>query len=227
MECPHVVFIDGLPGSGKSMAASAIGCRFPGARVFLESASEHPLLVGVPDTMGAAFADIHEIHSTDSFAVAALEKLERFVANAEGHTPYVFESHPIQSTVRVLMQLGAPEATILGFWSALQNELDSALPQLVYLEESDPRQAITDIMRSRGPAWESYVVDAFSRCPWMTARGLSDMDGIRDMFAEYSALADRLVGAWRFPLLRLAARPASYQDRTDTMIAWLAGKDLR
>jgi hypothetical protein len=227
MERPHVVFIDGLPGSGKSTAAAAIGRRFPGACVFLESEPDHPLLVGVPDTMGAAFADIHAIHSAESFATAALEKLERFLANAAGHTRYVFESHPIQSTVRVLLQLDAAEATVLRFWSELQNRLDPALPQLVYLQETDPRQALTDIFRSRGPAWESYVVDAFSRCPWMQARGLSGVGGVRDMFAQYSALADRLVGAWRFPLLRLAARPASYQDRTDAMIAWLAGKDLR
>src|SRR5262245_43221040 len=202
MERLHVVFIDGLPGSGKSTAAAAIGCRLPGSRIFLESEPDHPLLVGVPDAMGAAFPDIHEIHSTESFATAALEKLERFLAHAEGHTRYVFESHPIQSTVRVLLQLDAPEATVSRFWSELQDKLDSARPQLVYLQESDPRQALADIVRNRGAAWESYVVDAFSRYPWMRARGLSGMDGIREMIAQYSALADRLVGAWRFPLLR-------------------------
>jgi hypothetical protein len=227
MESSRVAFIDGLPGSGKSTAAAAIGRRLPGAHVFLESEPDHPLLVGMPDTMGAAFADIHHVHSTESFATAALEKLERFLASAEGDMPYVFESHPIQSTVRVLLQLDASEATVLSFWSELQNKLDSTLPQFVYFQESDPRQALTDIIRSRGPAWESYVVDAFSRYPWMKARGLSGVDGILEMVAQYSALADRLVGSWRFPLLTLAARPASYQHRTDTMIAWLAGKELR
>jgi len=215
-----IVFIDGLPGSGKSMAAAAIGDRLP-SRVFLESERDHPLLVGSPDARGAAFADIHEIHSAETFAAAALGKLETFLARAEGGTPYVFESHPLQSTVRVLLQLDAPDAMLLKFWSNLQSGFGSAQPQLVYLQESDPRTAFTNIIRSRGPAWESYVVDAFNRYPWMKARGLSGVGGVLEMIAQYSALAERLVDSWRFPLLRLAARPESYQERTDAIIEWL------
>src|SRR5262245_57085201 len=224
MSGPRIVFIDGLPGSGKSTAAVAIGRQLPGSRVFLESDPVHPLLVGVPDARGAAFADIHEFHSAGSFATAALETLEGFLTSAEGRTSYVFESHPIQSTVRVLLQLDAPETTILEFWSELQDILASGEPQLVYFEESEPRQALTDIIRTRGPAWESYVVDAFNRYPWMKARGLAGIGGILEMIAQYSALMDRLVGSWRFPLLRLAARPQNYPERTDALIEWLASK---
>src|SRR5262249_16065531 len=65
---PHILFIDGLPGSGKSMAAEAVGGYLSNSRIFLESAPNHPLLVAAPDPMGAAFADIHKIHSGDSFA---------------------------------------------------------------------------------------------------------------------------------------------------------------
>jgi hypothetical protein len=73
---PQILFIDGLPGAGKSMAAKAVGGSFSDSRVFVESAPNHPLLVGTPDRMGAAFADIHEIHSADSFAAEALGRLE-------------------------------------------------------------------------------------------------------------------------------------------------------
>ena len=59
--------------------------------------------------MGAAFADIHEQHSADSFATAALGRLDAFLTRAESGVLYVFESHPIQSTVRVLFQIDAPE----------------------------------------------------------------------------------------------------------------------
>jgi hypothetical protein len=45
------------------------------------------------------------------------------------------------------------------------------------------------------------------------------------MIGQYSALTDRLVALWRFPVLRLAARPANYQERTDAMIEWLARKE--
>ena len=68
---PQILFIDGLPGSGKSTAAEAVGGSVSDSRVFVETAPNHPLLVGTPDQMGAAFAHIHEIHSANSFAAVA------------------------------------------------------------------------------------------------------------------------------------------------------------
>ena len=221
MASPKVLFIDGLPGSGKSTTAKDVGHDFPGSRVYLESAPHHPLLVGSPDDMGAAFANIHETHSVESFATAALDRLDAFLKTAEHGAPYVFESHPIQSTVRVLLQLDASESAIKEFWFNLQDRLSSVNPRLLYLRESDPRQALLEIIRKRGPAWETYIVEAFNQFPWMKSRGLSGIEGVGELFAQYSAAIDRLLATWRFPFLALPARPASYQERRMTLVGWL------
>ena len=134
----QILFIDGLPGSGKSMAAEAVGRHLPHSRIFLESAPDHPLLAATPDRMGAAFADIHKIHSWDSFAAAALWKLESFLETAGRDVLHVFESHPRQSTVRVLFQLDAPQTSILQFWSDLQDRLAFLQPRLTR-GGTDPR----------------------------------------------------------------------------------------
>src|SRR5579859_429997 len=160
---PHVLFIDGLPGSGKSTAAEAVGGCLPNSRVFAETAPNHPLLVAVPDRMGAAFVDIHEMHSVDSFAAAALGKLDAFLESAGCDGLYVFESHPIQSTVRVLFQLDAPLATMLQLWSDLQHRLACVQPRLIYFQESNPLQAIKQIARKRGPTWENYVIETLKQ----------------------------------------------------------------
>jgi hypothetical protein len=217
---PRVLFIDGLPGSGKSTAAKAVGGCLRNSRVFAETASNHPLLVGSPDKMGAAFADIHEAHSADSFAAAALGRLESFVESAESDVLYVFESHPIQSTVRVLFQLDASEPAILQFWSDLQDRLTSVQPRLIYFGESDPQHAFTQTSQTRGAVWTSYLVEAFEKAPWMQARGLSGVEGAGRMFMAYADLVDRLAGLWRFPILKLPARPENYQARTDALTAW-------
>lgn len=216
----QILFIDGLPGSGKSTAAEAVGRSVPGSQVFIETDPQHPLLVGTPDQMGAAFAGIQEIHSADSFAEAALERLVAFLKGAEHDALYVFESHPIQSTVRVLFQLNAPERTTLQFWSDLQGRLSVAQPRLIYFGESDPLQALKEINRKRGPAWESYLVAAFEQSPWMKARALSGIEGAYQMFVAYADLVDQLAGLWRFPLLKLPARPESYEARTDALTRW-------
>jgi hypothetical protein len=217
---PQILFIDGLPGSGKSTAAEAVGRCLRDSRVFAETAADHPLLVAAPDPMGAAFADIHETHSADSFAAAALGRLESFLASAGSDVLYVFESHPIQSTVRVLFQLNAPETAILHFWSDLQDRLASMQPRLIYFRESDPLQAFGGIAQMRGPVWTSYLVEAFEKTPWMRARALSGVEGGGQMFVAYAELVEQLADLWRFPMLKLAARPESYQARTDTLTRW-------
>jgi hypothetical protein len=107
------------------------------------------LLAAIPDPMGAAFADIHKIHSWDLLAAAALGKMESLLKTARCDVLYVFESHPIQSTVRVLFQLDAPQTSILQFWSDLQDRLAFVQPRLIYFQENTPVQAMKDIARKR------------------------------------------------------------------------------
>ena len=218
---PQILFIDGLPGSGKSTAAEAVGGYVSDSRVFVETAPDHPLLVGTADRMGAAFADIHEIHSAGSFAAAALGKLESFLESAGHDVLYVFESHPIQSTVRVLFQLDAPQTTMLQFWSDLQDRLTVIQPRLIYFEERNPLQALKEINRKRGPAWESYLVEALEQSPWMQARALSGIEGADQMVVAYADLIDQLADLWRFPILKLPARPENYEARTDMLTRWV------
>jgi len=92
-----ILFIDGLPGSGKSMTAAEIGCRCPDSRIFLESDPNHPLRVGAPDKMGAAFGDIHQAHTADSFATMSLQKLDAFLQTSKSDVRYVFESYPVKA----------------------------------------------------------------------------------------------------------------------------------
>ena len=218
---PQILFIDGLPGSGKSTAAEAVGGSVSDSRVFVETAAHHPLLVGTPDQMGAAFAGIHEMHSADSFTAAALGRLNSFMEGAGPDVLYVFESHPIQSTVRVLFQLDAPRTTILQFWSDLQDRLAAAQPRLIYFQERDPLQALKEINRKRGPTWESYLVAAFEQSPWMKTRTLSGIEGAYQMFVAYAGLVDQLADLWRFPILKLPARPENYEARTDVLTKWV------
>jgi hypothetical protein len=219
---PQILFIDGLPGSGKSTAAEAVGRSVSASRIFVESAPNNPLLVGTPDQMGAAFASIHETHSADSFAAAALSRLDSFLKDAEHDVLHVFESHPIQSTVRVLLQLDAPQTMILQFWLDLQSRLAVAQPRLIYFRERDPLQALKEINRKRGPIWEGYLVQAFEQSPWMKARALSGIEGANQMFVAYAGLVDQLADLWRFPILTLPARPENYEARADALTKWTA-----
>src|SRR5712675_335823 len=122
--------------------------------------------------MGAAFADIGESHSWDSFAAAALGKLEAFLESAGCDELYVFESHPIQHGAGAF-SVGRASNVDTTVWSDLQDRLAVAQPRLIYFQERDPLQAVKDIARNRGPAREAYLIDALKQSPWMHARALS------------------------------------------------------
>ena len=154
------------------------------------------------------------------FAAAAIGKLEAFLETATDDVVYVFESHPIQSTLRVLFQLNAPRAAIQQFWSDLQGRLAFVQPRLVYLEQSNPLQAVKDIARQRGPAWESYLVEALRQSPWMQAHGLSAAEGVEQWIVDYADLVNRSARSPRFPMLTLPARPENYERRTEALIKW-------
>jgi hypothetical protein len=77
------------------------------------------------------------------------------------------------------------------------------------------------IFRERGLAWQCYVVEALSQSPWMKVRGLSGVAGLGEMVRHYAALIDQLVDWWRFPMLALAARPESYEGRTNALIEFV------
>ena len=126
-----------------------------------------------------------------------------------------------KSTVRVLFQLDAPQTTILQFWSDLQDRLAFMQPRLIYFQESDPLQAFKEINRMRGPTWERYLIEAFEQSPWMRARALSGVEGADRMIVEYAGLVDRLADLWRFPMLKLPARPENYEARTDALTKWV------
>jgi hypothetical protein len=55
----------------------------------------------------------------------------------------------------------------------------------------------------------------------MKERGLSGVAGVLQMVPHYAAFIDQLVGSWRFPMLALAARPESYEGRTNALIEWV------
>ena len=140
---------------------------------------------------------------------------------------YVFESHPIQSTVRVLFQLDAAQTTILQFWSDLQDRLAVVQPRLIYFQERNPLQALKEINRKRGPTWENYLLEALEQSLWMRARALSGVKGADQMVIAYADLIDQLAELWRFPILKLPARPENYQARTDMLTRWLMAPATR
>ena len=73
----------------------------------------------------------------------------------------------------------------------------------------------------RGPAWESYFIEALKQSPWMKARALSGVEGVYQTLVEYANFIEQLADLWRFPMLKLPARPENYEAGTDALTKWV------
>lgn len=217
------IFFEGMPGSGKSTAAEHLAgqLRLP---LFTETDPANPLLVGSLDGMGAAMADVHLRFQPEDFVAAVLEKYKNYKP-PPGHV--IFEAYPIQTHVRVLLQMDAPVETISSFWWDVQEAMQHLKPLLVYFHEYEPAEAILEISERRGPEWTNYVVGALEQSPYMQARGLRGLTGVAQMMVRYNELLRTAVQTWWFPKLVLTSRPPSYEDRNNEILTWFEMECLR
>ena len=222
----HLIFIEGLPGSGKSESArnlaEALIKTGHSVKVFIETDPTNPLHTAALDPQGAAFADAHITFNIEGFAHQSLQKYQDLAYSLRERTTTIFESFPMQSHVRVLMQMNAPQAFILQFWSDIQSALKPLAPALVYFEETDPETALKRIVEIRGPQWGEYIVGALEQSPYATANNLKGEAGIIRMMCDYNALTQELFKTWTMDHISLPARPTDYASRDAAILNYFS-----
>jgi len=215
----QTLFVEGMPGSGKSTSAAklqvSLAAQGVGVAAFQEMAAAHPLHVGELDEMGAAMARVHEKFQPSEFAELALARCRSFRAEAD---VTIFESFPIQSYLRVLMQMGAEPSEIWSFWDELQEAFNDANPALIYFREPTPGANFREVAASRGREWTEYIVASMEQTPYASSRGLKGFEGIAKLFRDYGELSVSAVERWRFPKLELPATPESFEDRDQSVL---------
>jgi len=222
----HLIFIEGLPGSGKSVSAEnlarGLSAKGKTVKMFNEMDPTNPLHTTAIDPQGAAFGDIHLTFNIEGFAHQSLERYRDLPFALKEGTTTIFESFPMQSHVRVLMQMDAPRSFIDQFWSDVQDALRPLAPALVYFEETDPESALRRILELRGPEWEKYIVNALCQSPYATTRSLTDVDGIIRMMSDYNTLTQELFKSWDLDKKLLPARPQDYAGRDAAILDYFA-----
>jgi hypothetical protein len=208
-----LIFVEGLPGLGKSTTASAIAMRLKEAHfsvsLWLETESDHPLNVGgdlLPAgfTPGEAFFNHYE---PNSFAQESLNRWEEFVQNAlPAETINVLDSFPFQNTIRILLQMDAEPDFMLEYASQVEALVQPLYPVLIYFNQSDLTQTfkhMDQISAQRGKEWTQYVIDLVTNCPYAKARCLAGYDGVLEFIRAYQQTMDYLLNQSHIPRIML------------------------
>ena len=210
MFATRLIFVEGLPGSGKSTTAEHVASELRRHdvvhRLFRETEPSHPLNVGAElhpsgSTSGAQMFATYRI---TSFIEESAARWDAFVAEALlAARVNVLDSYPFQNSVRVLYQMDVDPSTLASYQLHVYEKVAKLSPVLIYLDPGDPTRAFRAITQRRGPAWSDYLVAQLTTCPRGLARGLHGVNGAIAAFGSYKELLDQSVAHFPFPRLIL------------------------
>jgi hypothetical protein len=215
----RLIFVDGLPGSGKSTTAEYVAGELEQrgipCRLLRERETNHPLNVGgdLHPSGSTTGARMFAAYTVGSFVEESLARWNAFVAEAKGSERVnILDSYPFQNSVRVLSQMDADPVTLAAYRSCVEEEAAELRPVLIYLDPGDAERTVLAIAEQRGSAWTDYAIAVITKCPYASSRGLQGMDGAVAILRTYKHLLDESVARFPFPKLVLSDCHRRWQD---------------
>jgi len=196
---PKLLFIEGIPGSGKSTFARFIDTQLQRngycCKLYHESAFEHPIIMR--DTADNA----------EHFITKYKENWTQFIYTLmkDDETIYIFEAALIQNTLLHLLSKEVPEKRIVELWEEIEHMLQPFDCWLVYFDQEDTLAAVAQMVEARGG--EPYLqrkYEEFKHEPYFQARRELGPSSFYPYFEQFAALAGKsAIGftkwrTWRF-----------------------------
>jgi thymidylate kinase len=229
MRDTHLIFVEGLPGSGKSTTARYIADRLQQAhmstQLLAEVEPDHPLNVGgalhpAGDTTGA---DLFAQYTIEAYRAESLTRWTAFVSAAVREPSItVLDSYPYQNAARVLLQLDASPEVVRDYAREVEALTQSLTPVLVFIRRDSTPESFAATTSARGEAWTAYAIEVMTNCPYARHRQLTGGDGALAMLAAYEALLEQLLHDSRLPRIELAGCQRDWQACYERLDAFLS-----
>lgn len=213
-----LIFVEGLPGSGKSTTGRYLLARLQQAQVdahlIAEVEPDHPLNVGGDlHPAGAVTGDeLFRRYTVEDYIAESQDRWRAFVARVSGTaTVHILDSYPFQNAARVLLQLDGSTEVIAAYAAEVQAVTRPLAPVLIYLQSSASPEALEAITHVRGEAWTAYAIQVMTNCPYARRRQLTGASGAMAMLSAYNALLRQLLATSAVPRLELDGCSSDWQ----------------
>jgi len=196
----RLIFVEGLPGSGKSTTAGHVVTllRQAGlaARLIPETQAGHPLNVG-GELHPAGLTTGQELfrrYTVEGYVAESLQRWQAFVASVvEIPAINVLDSYPYQNAARILLQLDSPTQTIQVYAREVEAVARPLAPALIYLKTRPGAEGLAAVSAARGPTWSAYAIEVATNCPYALNRHLAGFEGALALLNAYDALLHTLL----------------------------------
>lgn len=208
-----LIFIEGVPSSGKSTMAKML-CDIAqkegvNSSWYLEQSIEHP---------------IHPVNTEHNkhdhkFAVHCLKQWQKFVsANKAKDHLFILDGSLFQSTIRFMLE-GNNTEQIADYYTSCQSILSTIPSNIIYLRPPEINSHIEWTMKHRGESWTSKVAGYLEKTPYCSQRQWLGKDGMRSFWSDYAQLCDSLILQTTLPCHTIEAGYGHFESQIDNVLS--------
>ena len=184
-----LLFIEGIPGSGKSTTAELLNNALVASGVdatwYREENKEHPVHP----------REIRNHKHRNTYPTLCLESWRDFVKKeSASNTLHIMEGSAFQSTVRHMMEY--ERKNIMEYFNEFIKAVAPMNPALIYLRPTNALELSRLISKQRGKKWTTLVSEYETNVPYSVTNNLVGIEGMHVFWQKYAELCDTLFSAW-------------------------------
>ena len=204
-----LVFVEGVPGAGKSTTAQFLARQLMRhgrpARWIYEEEVPNPFVPEMPVAGWPTWEDFAEAH---------IERWRAFARDTAAATEAVIvESYLLQRPVFTMLRRDADRTLIEALVTRFAGAVAPLRPKLVYLAHPDAERAWRAIAAKRGGAFMTDAVNRSEEWPFRQSRGLAGLDGVLAYWRAHAALCDGIVSELPMETLIVDVTARGYSER--------------
>lgn len=207
----RLIFVEGIPGSGKSTCARFLANQFERnghtCELYLETTYLHPVIYA------EGFNDYR------SFIDSYLEKWSKFMSCEGDSEIIVMESALIQNPMIHLLHKDVDRSLIYDLIVKVSNLFNETDCKLVYLYQEDAAAAIERMIQLRGR--EDFLIrkhNEFKHEPYFVNREQLGVEAHISFFLEYAGLANQIVPDLRIETLCIENSKRDYSSYEEQLL---------
>ena len=226
MRDTHIILLDGLPCTGKSITTQRLALHLEkqgiDVRWFLEIDEAYPVFTAHRyHTLWTSDADLSEVLTAcDEQAEIPWKQL---VADLQGTKRVLcLECAVFQNPITSLLLMGAEPADISRHVLRLFEAINPLNPALIYTYPGKPAEIIAELAGKRGDAFVNYLLDSIKRTPYGLRQNFHDRSGLARVWETLKSVTDDIFSLVPVPKLAIDTLPGQWDSYLEQIVDFLS-----